>query len=212
MSETVSERPYERPYARLIWPEAVSIASLVLNVVVVVILIVAFVGRHHGGFRGHGPGQGHEEFQHGGPGFGERFGGPGRFEGGPGRFGGEEHGGFGGGGHGWGGDGKFEGRDGGPGHEGGPGHDGAAIDPQEMANHHLDRLSEQYSLTDAQKNQLKPILVQAATDAQKNMEDAQKARTAARDAIRAKIRAVLTPDQQKQFDQESQDKERPQAP
>jgi len=203
MSETVSERPY----ARLIWPEAVSIASLVLNVVVVAILIVAFVGRHHGGFKG----QGHEGFQHAGPGagsqgFGDHFGGPGRFGGG------EEHGGFGGGGHQWGGDGKFEGHEGGFGHDGGPGHEGAPIDPQEMANHHLDRLSEQYSLTDAQKNQLRPILVQAATDAQKNMEDEQKARTSARDAIRAKIRAVLTPDQQKQFDQESQEREHPQAP
>ena len=204
MSETVSESPNDRPYARLIWPEAVSIASLVLNVVVVAILIVAFVGRHHGGFKG----QENEGFQHGGPGFG----GPGHFEGGmggPGRFGGgEEHGGFG---HAW-GDGKFEGHEGGFGHDGGPGHEGGPIDPQEMANHHLDRLSEQYALTDAQKNQIRPILVQAATDGQKSMEDEQKARTAAREAIRAKIRAVLTPDQQKQFDQESQEREHPQAP
>jgi len=204
MSETVSERPY----ARLIWPEAVSIASLVLNVVVVVILIVAFVGHHHGGFKGH------EGFQHFGPGpgpgamgSGERFGGPGHFEGGmggPGHFGGgEEHGGFG---HQWGGDGKAEGHEGGFGHEGGP------IDPQEMANHRLDRLSEQYSLTDAQKSQLRPILAQEATDMQKSMEDEHKARAAAMEANRAKIRAVLTPDQQKQFDQESQEKEHPQAP
>ena len=195
MSEPVSERPY--PYARLIWPEAVSIVSMVLNVVVVAILIVAFVGRHHENFRGregfHGPGP-------------MGFGGPAHFEGmrGGDRFDGEHEHGFGGPGQG--GDGKFESHEG-----GGPARFGP-INPQEMADHRLDRLSGNYTLTDAQKNQLRPILLQAATDAQKSMEDERKARTTAMEATRAKIRAVLTPDQQKQFDQESQEREHPPMP
>ncbi len=185
MSETSPDNPNRFPSLRGL--EAVTLVSLVLNAITVVVLIVARVARHphFGGFRCH---EGQEGFHHGPeamafgphPGFGPgpgNFGGPRWGGAGPGQFG-EERGAMGG-----------------------------PVDPAQFTDRILDHLSRRFALTDAQKTQLRPILEQQAQAFVKDREAQRQAHQQAFEAVRAKIRAVLTPDQQKQFDQEKAEHE-----
>jgi hypothetical protein len=73
-------------------------------------------------------------------------------------------------------------------------------DPAKMAYMFLDRLSQKLALTDAEKAKIKPIILDQATAMQKQMEDQHAAMEKQMADGKAKIRALLTPDQQKEFD------------
>ena len=70
-------------------------------------------------------------------------------------------------------------------------------DPEQMAEARLNRLSEWLSLTDAEKAQIKPLLITQGQVMEKIHQDAHQAEEQARQENDAKIRALLTPDQQK---------------
>lgn len=72
--------------------------------------------------------------------------------------------------------------------------------PEEMSQHMLDFLSNKLSLTDDEKTKIKPILLQQATDIEKQIEAQKAAMQQSKDQVDTQIRALLTPDQQKQLD------------
>jgi hypothetical protein len=172
---------------------------------------------HHGDFSGMGPGGFHgsfggrdgrgEDCPMGGPGGEARDFGPGDDRGG---WGGEPHG-FGmGQPRGWGGGppGDF----GGPGMGGHPGMGGfdgggdgfigkTPPSAEEMTDRFMLMLAPKLSLTDAESAQVRPIIQNGIEQLQKDMEAQKQAHQKMIEDAKAKIRAVLTPDQQKQFDE-----------
>ena len=132
-------------------------------------------GRPDGGRFGERDGNGMKfrDREDGGKGFGDRDGGPRGFGGGPGMPG--RHGMMG------------EGKNGPP-------------DPAKMTDGILNHLTTTLTLTDDEKAKIKPIIADQVAQMQKEME-AQRAATQKQiEAGKAKIRPLLTPDQQKQFD------------
>ena len=73
-------------------------------------------------------------------------------------------------------------------------------DPAQISDRMLNRLSRQLSLTDDEKAKLKPVLDAQAAQMQKDMQAQRDARQKALSDTKAKVRALLTPDQQKQLD------------
>ncbi len=73
-------------------------------------------------------------------------------------------------------------------------------DPAKMTDMMLNRLSTQLTLTDDEKAKIKPIILEQATQMQKDMEAQRLARQKAMEDTKAKIKALLTADQQKQLD------------
>jgi Spy/CpxP family protein refolding chaperone len=61
-------------------------------------------------------------------------------------------------------------------------------------------MTQRLSLTDAENSQIKPIVQSSVEQFQKDMEAQKAAHQKMIDDAKAKVRAVLTPDQQKQFD------------
>ncbi len=78
-------------------------------------------------------------------------------------------------------------------------HNGPA-DPAQMTDRMLNRLSHRLSLTDDEKAKIKPIIEAQATQMQKDRQAQMDARQKAMDDTKAKIKALLTPDQQKELD------------
>jgi hypothetical protein len=195
-----------------------TLLSLALNLLILALIVIGVIVHHH---------QMREMAQlngpHGAPfyaqaqgGFGNQFGGGGgrggedrgNFGGGGGRFGGNR-GGDDNGGPGYGGGRRFAdngpgGNNGGPGSGMGGGMMGGGRngppDPAQMSDRMLNRLSRQLSLTDDEKAKIKPVLDAQAAQMQKDMQAQQDARQKAMADTKAKIRALLTPDQQKELD------------
>lgn len=183
------------------------IISLSLNVLILVALLICAVVHHcretHPGFGGPGGGQcqmgyGHhfDHFHGGGmsqgwgrPGGGGEFGG---HQGGPGMMGGRGMGGPGGF-RGHGGGGMMGGRDMGPGSSTPP-------DPAQMADMILNHLSSKLTLTDDEKAKIKPIIEQQTAQMQKDREAQHQDMLKSVEDTRAKIKPLLTPDQQKELD------------
>jgi hypothetical protein len=158
-------------------------------------------GNHFGGMRQGGRGDDNRGNFGGG---GGRFGGNrgGDDNGGPGGGGGRRFADNGPGGNNGGPGGGGMGRMGGGGFGGGMmggGRNGQA-DPAQMSDRMLNRLTRQLSLTDDEQAKLKPVIEAQATQMQKDMQAQQDTRQKAMADTKAKIRALLTPDQQKQFD------------
>jgi hypothetical protein len=196
-------------HLRSLW--TLTLISLTLNLVILALLVVGAIIHHHmvrEMAQGNGPRGGPAYAQVQG-GFGHRFGGMGH-GGGWGRHGGGNRGDGGrrdpgqwGGGHG----GNGPGFGGGQGMRGGGmgggmmgGRRNGPPDPALMTDRMLNRLSNQLSLTDDQKAKLKPILDAQAAEMQKDMQTQHDAMQKSMDDTKAKIKALLTPDQQKQFD------------
>jgi len=158
-----------------------------------------FFGGGPGMFRGPQGGWGGGGWnQRGGQGFGGQGGGGGQ-QGGPG-FGGQ-----GGNGFGPGGGGGFNRFGGGPGPgmpNMGRGGMGGLIngDPAKMTDMVLNQLSGKLNLTDDEKAKIKPILQDQITAIQKQMEAQRQAMQKQIEDTKAKIKPLLTPDQQKQLD------------
>ena len=132
----------------------------------------------------------------------------------------------GGPGQGWGQQGGFRGRDGGRGFGGQPGGPGmmggrsmgghgmkpgmggrgmgsgstTPPDPAQMADMMLNHLSSRLTLTDDEKAKIKPILEQQAAQMQKDRDAQHQVTQKAIEDTRAKIKPLLTPDQQKALD------------
>ncbi len=224
MNETPSApdaASFNRQLARL---RTFTIVSLSLNGLILILILSGIVAHHHhrmpprdfGGRDGGGecscPGDFHRGFDHhhggmdrGGWGrddmdrgdrhFGDDGGPPDRPE-----FKGDEGDGFG---HrGFGDDAR-----GGPGF-GGPHRmmgmgpmDGPPPDPDRMADGILAHLTQQLTLSDDQKAKIKPIITAQVAQFQKEMEDRRQEMQKEMADGRAKIRALLNPDQQKELDQ-----------
>lgn len=189
-----------------------TILSIVLNVVILAALLIGAVCRHENHKR-------HHKFA-GGPGFGpmQCMAGPQEFGRGFHHFRGQGWGGPGGmGGCPMMGECPMMGNNGGPnmmsgGMPGMPGMGDPGMmdkrewkawkkpDPAKMSDMILNHLSSQLTLTDDEKTKVKAILQDQAAQMQKDMDAQKAAREKAMTDTKAKIRAVLTPDQQKQFD------------
>jgi hypothetical protein len=187
--------------------------SLAFNALILLLILIGIVCHHHhnqhpehGGWGGHHEQQGrdnrghgdsdrhdeggmHHEWKH------HDFDGARGEEHGPGGndhhgFGKEDH-------HGWGGD-----RPGFGGH--GPGEMGKPMTPQNaeaMTDRFMLIMTSKLKLTDAESTQIRPIVQDQITQFQKDMEAQKAAHQKMIDDAKAKIRPILTPDQQKQFDQ-----------
>jgi hypothetical protein len=162
---------------------------------------------NHGGFGGMRHGWHHEGFGGSGGGDACQMGGPGGERGGFGRE--EDHHGWGGEHPGFGMDGKRGGEDehpgfGGPGMGGGFGGDHSMSKTPPSAEEMTDRmmlmLTPKLSLTDAESAQIRPIITNDIQQFQKDMEAQRQAHQKMIEDGKTKVRAVLTPDQQKQFD------------
>lgn len=200
--------------------------SIGLNALILALLITCAIlhhhhHKHHHGFGGRGGGGGYGgQYCMGGGGFGHGFhhhGGMGKRHGwgGQGGFGGNRQNGMGFRGGNVGGKGSMNmGRGPGMGGNGGPGMMGGGFgrggmmgggkggppDPAKMTDMMLNRLSTQLSLTDDEKAKIKPIILEQATQMQKDMEAQRVARQKAMADTKAKIKSLLTADQQKQLD------------
>lgn len=187
--------------------------SLALNVLILVLLVVGCIihhhhklQKHHGGFGGGRGGEGHccmaghegcgHGFHHFHGGFGGgscmKHGGFGQKRGGfgGGKMGrGEMHGGFGKEHHGdmMGGGMMGRGKNGPP-------------DPAKITDAILNHLSAKLTLTEDEKAKIKPIILDQITQAQKDMEATRQTHEKAMQDTRDKIKALLTPDQQKLLD------------
>jgi hypothetical protein len=201
-----------------------TILSLSLNALILFLIVVGCIIHHHrekemrgfggrGGFGGgssfggqcHMGGWGHRFHRFGGMGWnrgGNFGGGRGWGSGGPGMgnrpsFGGgpgdndNARGGFGRGPGGPGGPGFFGG---GPGGKNGP------PDPAKMTDGILAMLTNKLSLTDDEKTKVKPIIQDQVTQLQAQMEAQRAAMQKQIEDAKAKIKPLLTPDQQKQLD------------
>lgn len=181
-----------------------TIISLALNGIILILLVVGFICHHHrhhhhhgfGGGEGcfgmagrEGLGHGFHHF-HGGFGGGDMMGNSEMmkdgFDGDRMEGHGMRHGGLGFGG------GMME-RDGERGQNGPP-------DPARITDKMLDHLSAKLTLTDDEKAKIKPIITAQVDQMQKNREAARQAHEKAVEDTRAKIKAFLTPDQQKLLD------------
>ena len=167
--------------------------SLTLNVIILALIVVGAIIHHHHrhfGFAGrHGGGYMNAQSQFGGGPQFQRFSGPG----GPNDTlgGGAMRGGFGPG----------EGGPGGMGMRGmmAPGPDGKP-DPAKMTDMMLNHLSNKLILTDDEIAKIKPIIEAQVTATQKEMEVQHAAMQKQFEDTKAKIKPLLTPDQQKQLD------------
>jgi hypothetical protein len=176
-----------------------------------------FANYQRGGFPPGGPGgpggfgsinQGREGFGPRGGGFGMGGPGGGRHGCGMGQMGGRGGpGGFnmngGPGGFGQGGPGGFGGmRGGGPGFGSGfmAGNPPSSPSSEEMTDRLMLMLTPKLALTDAESAQIRPIITSGIQQFEKDMEAQKQAHQKMIDDAKTKIRAVLTPDQQKQFD------------
>jgi len=151
-------------------------------------------GRHGGCFDGHCPFGGGHHFHHfGGPGWGRQGGFGGGNEGGPG--------------------GDFGRGPGGP-PPGMPGMSGpmGKPDPARMTDMILNHLSEKLSLTDDEKAKIKPIIGQQIAEMQKQMEAQHQAMLKQLEDTKARIKPLLTADQQKQLDALPLPGQKPPAP
>jgi hypothetical protein len=91
----------------------------------------------------------------------------------------------------------------GPGWGGGPGFGGMPKTPpnsEEMTDRFMLMLTPKLSLTDDETAQIRPIIQGGIQQFQKDMETQKQAHQKMIDDAKTKIRATLTPDQQKQFD------------
>jgi Spy/CpxP family protein refolding chaperone len=79
--------------------------------------------------------------------------------------------------------------------------DGPPPDPDRMADGILAHLTQQLTLSDDQKAKIKPIITAQVAQFQKEMEDRRQEMQKEMADGRAKIRALLNPDQQKELDQ-----------
>jgi hypothetical protein len=73
--------------------------------------------------------------------------------------------------------------------------------PEAMTDRFMLALTGKLKLTDQESTQIRPILQDQITQFQKDMEAQKAAHQKMIDDAKAKIRPILTPDQQKQFDQ-----------
>ncbi|HUB66035.1 MAG TPA: hypothetical protein VL981_00960 [Candidatus Methylacidiphilales bacterium] len=137
-----------------------------------------------GGKRGGRHGHGQRGFGGGHKGDGHR----GSGGNGPGKFNQERGGGF------WGGMGRGFGM---RGMMGGP---NGQADPAKATDAILNRLTRRLTLTADQQAKIKPIILQQVTDMQKQMDAQRQAMQKLVTNTKAQIKALLTPDQQKQFD------------
>jgi hypothetical protein len=158
-----------------------TIISLTLNVVILVLLLAGAMAHHHAMMR-------------------ERFDGPGMRGGGPGDRGPDREGRpfprFG--------DGWRRGPEGDRG-PGGPDGDfrrgpGAPPDPAKMTDAIMGHLTEKLALTDDEKAKIKPIVQQQVDELQQQREAQRTAMQKQFEDAKAKIKPLLTPDQQKQLD------------
>jgi hypothetical protein len=188
-----------------------TIASLILNALILVLLVAGAIIHHHHQHHGFASRDGRDGgcFQGQRPmGFGPSF----------------HH--FGGMGmnRGWGGpDGFRGGREGGPPAMGGaPGMPGMGgmmggvksgpPDPARMTDAILDHLSTTLTLTDDQKVRIKPIIEQQVAEIQKRMEAQRAAMQKQIEDAKARIKPLLTADQQKQLDAMPLPGQKPPAP
>jgi hypothetical protein len=189
-----------------------TIASLVLNALILLLIVAGVIIHHHrhkhhhgfggsggrdgGCFRGHCQMGGGDRFHHfGGSGWG-RQGGFGGHGGGGGFRGGNDGGGHDG--NRFGGDGNDNSNSGGFGSGAGQKH--GPPDPAKMTDMVMAHLSDKLTLTDDEKTKIKPIVQEQIADIQKQMETQRQAMQKQIEDAKAKIRPLLTSDQQKQFD------------
>lgn len=164
-----------------------TVVSLVLNAVIICLLLVGAIMHHHQMQRDRGFADRGERHFGRMMGMNQGWNGPQGFRGGPG--------------------GRFEGSNpmgGGPGMDGvrgmKGGDKGGPPDPARMSENILDHLSQKLSLTDDEKAKIKPIINQQVTEIQKQMEAQRAAMKKQIEDARAKIKPLLTIDQQKQLD------------
>jgi hypothetical protein len=188
--------------------------SIGLNVLILCLFVICAIVHHHGHHKHHhrhgGDGGRREQgdFGRGGQGFHHHGGGWGGQQGWGNRGGGggdRQGGGFRGNGFGGQGPGMMGGNPGmGPGGFGMRGMRGGENntppDPAKMTDMLLNQLSAKLTLTDDEKAKIKPIILEQTTQMQKDMEAQRLARQKAMEDTKAKIKALLTPDQQKQLD------------
>jgi hypothetical protein len=218
---------HNRQLARL---RTLTIVSLSLNGLILVLILIGIIAhhhhKHHGNFGGRGGGGQccfQQDFRHG---FGHHHGGMDRGGWGQGKWGGDMDRGnrhFGGNGGGFDRQ-EFKGEEGGGfehhgfgdgdrGGQGFGGHHGMGMkmggggmnaqppDPAKMTDGILSHLTQELTLTDDQKAKIKPLISAQVAQFQKEMDDRKQAMQKEMADGRAKIRALLNPDQQKQLDQ-----------
>jgi Spy/CpxP family protein refolding chaperone len=181
--------------------------SLGLNALILFLLVVGAIIHHHQQQKYH------------------RFGGGGCFEG-QSQFG-WKHPFHHFGGPGWGPQGGFGGdrfrggNEGGPRFGGGPGMGGmngmmsgpmGKPDPAKMTDMILNNLSKKLTLTDDEKGKIKPIIEEQVAEIQKQREAQRAAMQKQIEDAKAKIKPLLTPDQQKQLDAIPLPGQKPAAP
>jgi hypothetical protein len=88
---------------------------------------------------------------------------------------------------------------GGPGFGGGRGMMGGG-DPAKMTDGIVDMLTKKLTLTDDEKAKIKPIILDQVTQTQKDMDTQRQAMQKRIEDTKAKIKPLLTADQQKQLD------------
>ena len=81
-----------------------------------------------------------------------------------------------------------------------PGMNSGKPDPAKMGEMVMNRLSQKLSLTEDEKARIKPIIDQQVADFQKQMEAQRSALQKQMEDTKAKIRPLLSADQQKQLD------------
>lgn len=84
-------------------------------------------------------------------------------------------------------------------------------DPAKMTDKMIDRLSAKLTLTDDEKAKIKPIIAAQVDQMQKDRETQLQAHQKAMEDTKAKIKALLTPDQQKLLDAMPQPGQKPAA-
>jgi hypothetical protein len=178
-----SEKPIVLPVSHLNRLWTLVTISLVLNTVVIVLIVIGAILHHHqmndqfGGRHGFGGGRNEEcrDRGFGRIGMSQGWGRPGDFRGGPGRPG-----------------------------PGMPGMMGGAKngppDPAKMSQNILDRLSQKLALTDDQKAKIKSIIDDQIATLQKQKEAMRDALKKQIEDAKAKMKPILTADQQKQLD------------
>jgi len=187
-----------------------TLISLALSGVILALLAAGFICHHFRHHHHHGFGGGEGRFgMAGGRGFGQGFhhfrggfGGHGMMDGGRGE-GMKDDDGMMMGGRGMRHDGFGGGMMGGERGQNGP------PDPAKMADRMLNHLSTKLTLTDDEKAKIKPIIQAQADQMQKGREAELQAHEKAMADTKAKIKVLLTPDQQKLLDEMPQPGQRP---
>jgi hypothetical protein len=161
-----------------------TIISLILNVVILTLLFLGGIAHHRALMRQRGefrPMEYGGEYGGRGPWACRPFGGPRPWNGGPGpRF----PGGMGGMG----------------GMRGMMGDGGRPPDAAQMTDNIMDQLNQRLALTNDERAKIQPMVEEQVAEIQKQMEAQRAAMQKQIEDTKAKIKALLTPDQQKQFD------------